>query len=435
MRAKRVLLCGTVVFVTVVATAWAGDPEWAGAPDDPTIALGRRLFLRQWMPDDPRGRGGDGLGPVFNERSCVACHGLAGPGGAGTRSVNVELLTAIARGLEAGKTPDRSRLALIHPALAETGSIVLHRFGLAPHFSEWRKHAVRLAETRVPTDDSASQKFTFVISRRNAPALFGAGRLDAIPDAAIEAEAKRQGPEKGRVSRTMDGKIGRFGWKAQVASLDDFVLTACANELGLEVPGHHQASDPHGFGERKNNALDMSADDCAALVAYVHDLPEPVETSHEFAQAGRIVFDRIGCAECHRPRLAGVAGAYTDLLLHDMGPGLSDDGLYYGSSEPSSPGAPKPSEWRTPPLWGVASTGPFLHDGRAPTLSDAIAAHGGAAHMSAMKFHSLARSNQLQLLSFLRSLKVPPASRIGPAHLTRRERVLESAEAAVPVER
>lgn len=432
MRAKQMLLCWAVVFVTGIAAARGADREWPGAPDDPTISLGRRLFLRQWMPDDPRGRGGDGLGPVFNERSCVACHGFGGPGGAGTRGVNVELLTAVARTRQPNTTPDRSRLALLHPGLAESGGIVLHRFGLAPNFPEWRKHAVRLATTGFPINESPDPSFLFVISERNAPALFGAGRLDAIPDAAIEAEARRQASTGARVSRTKDGKIGRFGWKAQLASLDDFVLTACANELGLEVPGHHQAGDPHGYGERETTGLDMSQSDCRALVAYVRELPEPVEKPHEFAQAGRIVFDRIGCAECHRPSLGGVAGAYTDMLLHDMGQELSDSGMYYGSNDESTPGGPpKPSEWRTPPLWGVAGTGPFLHDGRAQTLAEAIAAHGGQAHASALRFHALGRSSRLKLLSFLRSLRVPSASQTGPAHLTRRERILEDAEGAV----
>src|SRR5207253_765816 len=137
---------------------------------------------------------------------------------------------------------------------------------------------------------------------------------------AIEAEALRQAmTTKGRVSRQKGGGIGRFGWKAQVVGLEDFVLTACANELGLEVPGHHQAGDPLGYGDRVPAGLDLSLDDCRALVAYVRELPAPVERPQELAPAGRIVFDRIGCAGCHRPNLGGVEGIYSDLLLHDMG--------------------------------------------------------------------------------------------------------------------
>ncbi len=432
------------------STVGAADPEWTSASKDPTRALGRRLFLREWVAEDPRARGGDGLGPVFNERSCVACHGIGGPGGAGTNRVNVELLTALAVGpVEKGKTPDRSSLATIHPGLAETGGIVLHRFGLSPAFPAWRKNAIDLIPHEIPGESPATPRFRLVVSRRNAPALFGAGRIDAIPDEAIEAEADCQaqraeaearrfawrGSEnkdaiKGKISRLKDGRIGRFGWKAQVPGLEDFVLTACANELGLEVPGHHQAADPLGYGDRDDPGLDLSAADCDALVSYVRALPSPLETPSHLTAPGRIVFDRIGCADCHRPKLGRVVGIYSDLLLHDMGQSLSDDGRYYGSNDESGPGTPKPSEWRTPPLWGLIGTGPYLHDGRAPTIRDAIAAHGGQAGNAATAFRNLSPTHQEQLLGFLRSLRIPPPSRLGPPRLTRRELLLESAETA-----
>jgi CxxC motif-containing protein (DUF1111 family) len=428
------------------------DAGWAVALKDPAVALGRRLFLREWVPDDPRGRGGDGLGPVFNERSCVACHGLGGPGGAGPNGKNVELLTAVALGAVKGKPVDRSSLAAVHPGLAETGSIVLHRFGLSPTYQVWRKNAIHFGEVPAPARRTVGgsigfagllsvgpaeapppPKFRMVVSKRNAPALFGAGRVDAISDRAIEDEARRQaGPSgvKGRVSRLKDGRVGRFGWKAQVSGLDAFVRTACANELGLEVPAHHQAADPLGYGDRNPAPLDMSEDDCRALVAFVRGLPAPVERPRELAAAGRVVFDRIGCADCHRPSLGGVDGVYSDLLLHDMGPGLSDDGMYYGSQEDSSPGVPGRQEWRTPSLWALVGTGPYLHDGRARTITAAVQAHGGQAGSSAAAFARLSKDHKAQLLSFLRSLTIPPASQVGPPGLTRRERLLEGAEAS-----
>jgi CxxC motif-containing protein (DUF1111 family) len=458
MRAKGMRL---VVFVLSEVLAVAGpgaargaDPEWAGAPDDPAVALGRRLFLRQWEPDDPRGRGGDGLGPVFNERSCVACHGLGGPGGAGPNARNVELLTAVALNVTKGKPVDRSSLSTVHPGLAETGSIVLHRFGLSPTYQAWRQNAAAFGSEPAPrppvimasigsgADQQAGPpppRFRMVVSKRSAPALFGAGRIDAIPDTAIEAEARRQAGGssgvKGRVSRLKDGRIGRFGWKAQVPGLGEFVLTACANELGLEVPGHHQAGDPLGYGARSPARPDMSGDECGALIAYVRGLPAPVERPLDLSAAGRVVFDRIGCTECHRPSLGGVSGVYSDLLLHDLGPSLSDDGMYYGSEDESSPGTPKRQEWRTPPLWGIVGTGPYLHDGRARSVTEAIEAHGGEAQSSANAFGKLSKTNKAQLLSFLRSLKIPPASKLGPVQLTRRERLLESAEASAAASR
>ncbi|MCA1686499.1 MAG: hypothetical protein LC745_11105, partial [Planctomycetia bacterium] len=207
-----------------------------------------------------------------------------------------------------------------------------------------------------PVSHATRLGFRMVVSERNSPALFGAGRIDAIPDSVIEAEAFRQSYSTGlagRVSRLRDGRVGRFGWKAQVPNLDDFVRTACAVELGLEVPGHPQSEDPFGYGAHARG-LDLSGDDCKALVGYVRGLPRPEERPSATSGKGRAVFDRTGCADCHRPDLGDVEGLYSDLLLHDMGFGLSDSGVYYGTDEESSPGVPKGPEWRTPPLWGVA---------------------------------------------------------------------------------
>ena len=94
---------------------------------------------------------------------------------------------------------------------------------------------------------------------------------------------------------------------------------------------------------------------------------------------GRRLFAEVGCASCHTPSLGEVRGIYSDLLLHDMGQTLSDSGEYYGIDGPDSPGGPSPGEWRTPPLWGFRDSGPYLHDGRAQTLEEAVALHGGQA--------------------------------------------------------
>src|SRR5262249_25134030 len=145
------------------------------------------------------------------------------------------------------------------------------------------------------------------------------------PDAAIERAVtapRRQGTPTGRVSRLKDGRIGRFGWKAQMATLEEFVLTACSVELGLEVPGHSQAGDPLGYAW-KVKGLDMSQGECGALVAFVRSLPAPVERTPSNA-LGKKLFMTIGCADCHVPKLGDVEGIYSDLLLHDLGDGLQD---------------------------------------------------------------------------------------------------------------
>src|SRR4029079_11512421 len=110
------------------------------------------------------------------------------------------------------------------------------------------------------------------LSERNPTTLFGAGLIDAIPDEAIEAAARRRSAPtpgvRGKVARLKGGEVGRFGWKAQTETLEEFVLSAAASEVGLEVPGPHQAGDPRlpGIGAA---GLDMDRDECAALVAFV----------------------------------------------------------------------------------------------------------------------------------------------------------------------
>ena len=116
------------------------------------------------------------------------------------------------------------------------------------------------------------------LSQRNPPALFGAGLIDVLPESVLLAAEKQKFagfPEiRGRVNHLKDGRIGRFGWKAETPSLREFVLSACANELGLEVPGHHQASSPLD-PDAKAKGLDLSQEECDALVAYVEQLARP----------------------------------------------------------------------------------------------------------------------------------------------------------------
>ena len=338
-----------------------------------TPPAGRELFERVWAKDDPTGHGGDGLGPVFNGQSCVACHNLGGSGGAGTIDRNIEIVTAtdgdladysgfsysfsmdfgagrfeyrIGDGSQASPSrepqTDPRLAAAIHAGFQQSRSVVLHRFGTDPTYNAWResvpgRHGPILVRS----------------SERNPPPLFGAGRIDAIPDEAIEAAARRRSSGsaqvKGRVSRLKDGRIGRFGWKAQTATLEEFVLSAAAGEMGLEIPGRHQAADPRLPGLAATG-LDMDQDECNLLIDYVRSLPVPVATKPaddkiaSQIKAGEATFKTIGCASCHLPKLGDVEGIYSDLLLHDMGPQLADADTYtVFAGEPPRAGRPEPA--------------------------------------------------------------------------------------------
>ncbi len=551
------LLALTAVWAAVVLAA----PREERSPVDaiPTEAEakpdGKELFAREWIPHDPRSPRGDGLGPVFNDSSCVACHNQGGAGGGGPASKNVHILTttSLAQGQQLTDavpavlgpsgpqpTPPGQGAGGAQPQAVRSQSFVLHHFGTDAEFATWRAKMAQSAaavgmgpfsgsmpavifsgvpsvppptaptngppaagssgtgtpdaprpeegpsgagapDKRSPerrpdaaagkrppaapsgppaggpgpaaiTLEQAARSGELVVasgdmiqailvgasslSQRNATALFGAGKIDSIPERVLEEAAAKKFAEfpkvVGRVARDDKGRVGRFGWKAQKAGLEDFVLTACAVELGLDVPGHDQPPLPHK-PDYKAPGLDLTRDECDALIKYVGELSPPAELKAEhpkhaeFIASGKALFASVGCATCHTPKLGDVDGIYSDLLLHDMGPGLTDAGSSYGIFQPNpqpspqpkpdeivrSSGRPLPSvvataqEWRTPPLWGVRDSGPYLHDGRATTLEQAIALHGGQGEGSAKKFNGLSQAEKQKLLAFLRTLVAP----------------------------
>ena len=321
----------------------------------------------------------------------------------------------------------------LHNLFRESASIVLHRHATTRTLNALLREVASYSQV-----DRQGEILDLRASTRNTPAVFGAGRIDAIPDSVLLAAGERSFPRfpeiKGRVSRLRDGRIGRFGWKGQTATLRDFVLAACSNEMGLEVPGHHQASltDAKETNHSEPN-LDLDAEQCDMLIRYVRALPTPVlrTAPYDISEPwGYVTFETIGCATCHTPRLGQVNGLYSDLLLHDMGPSLADAATYYGgSTTPASPGdiasararaeasgTAAMSEWRTPPLWGVADSAPYLHDGRASTLDEAIRLHGGEAANVAARYAKLDYANGQELLAFLHSLNAAPKPRkLSPA--------------------
>jgi CxxC motif-containing protein (DUF1111 family) len=423
---------------------------------------------------------GDGLGPLFNAESCVACHVQGGTGGAGPNEVNVQLLTLTAVSKPTGQVQSvRTRLARVHPALLTRGgvnsTIVLHRHSTERAYGPWREDLLGmkseahgeqnpllqlvplwvlspfLTPANRPSPHStplAIEGLEFELSERNTPALFGASLVNAISDEQLMNLAKKQAAQfpgiTGRVPRSIDGRVGRFGWRGQISTVHDFVQNACTVELGLQLPGRSQAASPvadvfaaAGKQFTKQPAqshTDMDSSQVRDLMAYVKSLPRPQQTMPKRAGSmslsqGEDIFNTIGCASCHMRRVARIDGIYSDLLLHDMGAELSDaapaipagaprvsSGGYGGGSNvlPSSPGTPITSslaelrrEWRTPPLWGVRDSAPYLHDGRATTLEEAIRAHGGEAAGVVTKFRELTDMERDSLLAFLDTLAAP----------------------------
>jgi CxxC motif-containing protein (DUF1111 family) len=378
---------------------------------------GQVLFNHEWKAKDPLSNGGDGLGPVFNATSCKACHNQGGIGGGGDMEHNVTAFIV----------EDKS--------LPKAREGVVHAFAIKREFQETLAdvHSSLPNVPRLPLErlTNISGRHCDVvpfpqgvhISQRNTPALFGAKLIDEIPDRDIIAVERKErlkwglapsdneSAPVGRAHRLADGRIGRFGWKAQTASLSDFVQNACANELGLSNPGHPQPT-PLNKPNYQQVGLDLTLDQCNQITAFVASLPKPQKVNDgQSAHDGEKVFANIGCANCHVPDVGSVDGIYSDLLLHRMGQTLQGGGSY-GQPPPEDPNSkphdgPLADEWRTPPLWGVADSAPYMHDGRAKTLQEAIKFHGGQAASSAQRFAQLPVAEQVQLVSFLKSLRAP----------------------------
>jgi len=229
------------------------------------------------------------------------------------------------------------------------------------------------------------------VFHRRPPSLLGIGLFERVTGEAIAAHADPNDQDSDGVSGRVPAVGGRFGWKARFPSVEQAVGAALVNELGLS----NALFRGHG-----TSTTDIGGADVRALAAFVRDLRSP--SRKPVPGDGRAAFEAFGCATCHVPRLPGVTDAsgapveaFTDLLLHDMGAALAD----------LSEGDAAPEEFRTAPLWGVgASGGPYLHDGRAPTLDAAIRAHDGEGRSPRRRYEQAARAQRAAILRFLASL-------------------------------
>jgi CxxC motif-containing protein (DUF1111 family) len=293
-------------------------------------------------------REGDGLGPLYIRDSCGACHAAdaRGPGVVTKMVVGESVRVRAAELLPYGPTE--------RPYVAGSAKLSL----VAPEHEQ------------------------VTITVRQPPAVFGRGYLEAIAESELyrlEMEArKRTGSIRGRLHRLPDGRIGRFGIKARLATVRAFTADALNGDMGITTPDlPTEPPGPEGLLDDTKPGTDFTSEQVTLISDYVRllEIPDRKPTSAR----GRELFQSASCTTCHVPSLrtesafdipalAGIrAEVYTDLLLHDMGLSLSD-----GQTE----GNAGPHEYRTSPLVGLRFMTSFLHDGRARDVEQAILAHG-----------------------------------------------------------
>ncbi len=369
-----------------------GEPLAGLSAEELVRFLAGRDEFGRTLPSD------EGLGPIFNDTSCSTCHSRPRPGGFGSKRVTRFGRAAV------GSTP--------FDPLAALGGSLLQSQALA----------ARCQEVVPPQADVTAERLTTPV--------FGAGLVEAIPDADIAARAASP-PEgvSGRVHHVEPFeapgvlRVGRFGWKAQVATLLTFSADASLNEMGLtnrfltveNAPNGDEAllATCDGVADPEDGPDADGLDRIDRQTSFQRFLAPPPQTPR-LGMRGEALFERIGCARCHasapyvtgatpEPGLAGRSlKPYSDFLLHDMG-GLGD-GIVQGEATEA--------EQRTPPLWGlrVRAEEALLHDGRATggtaaeNLRAAILAHEGEGAPSVKEFGRLRLANRQRLLDFLLSL-------------------------------
>jgi CxxC motif-containing protein (DUF1111 family) len=347
---------------------------------------GRAVFSRVFTD-------ADGLGPSFNAAACANCHEEPSMGGVGD-DLDEDIETHVAR--LTGTTCD--------DLTTQGGGVIQH-------------HTTPLLQAAFPAilTEPTPTVTGMVVAHRSTPALFGFGLLDAIPAATIQALADPTDMNGDGVSgrpSLANGKLLRFGRKATDETLLGFNAGAFQNEMGItsSVASAEQllVGVPYPFSSAISPTVgpELSDADLALATDFVRFLRPPPQAKRD-AQAndGRQLFSSIGCATCHVPSLQTGASpvkaldkvaveAFTDLLLHDMGPGLAD--ICRGST--------LPGEFRTEPLMGLRFRERFLHDARAETLDDAVLQHGGEATRARDRFAGLKASQRAALIAYLNTL-------------------------------
>ncbi|WP_442967767.1 di-heme oxidoreductase family protein [Rhizobium sp. GR12] len=414
--------------------------------------LGNALFQKLWVSSPSSTQASDGLGPLYNARSCQTCHvkdGRGRPPRAGEDAVSMFLRLARPAHSEAERAaiarhevlnfPDetygRQLQNLAIPGLAAEGKPLVTYAEKPVRLADGEVVMLRKPDYAVADLQYGPLGADTTLSARVAMPTLGLGLIEAIAEADILAGADPDDKNGDGISgrpafvrdhRTGEVKLGRFGWKAQNASVRDQSAGAFSHDIGISTP-----DAPNAYGdctEAQKDCLAMptgvqprlgpveAPDPILDLVTFYTEnlaVPQRRNVGDPAVLQGKQLFYASGCTSCHIPKFVTRRDAadpmhsfqliwpYSDFLLHDMGEELAD-GQQVGEASGR--------EWRTQPLWGIGLTqsvngnGFYLHDGRARSLTEAILWHGGEGESARDAFAALQKSDRQALLAFLESL-------------------------------
>lgn len=411
------------------------------------FSVGNSFFRNPWVIAPSTTTARDGLGPLFNTNACQNCHIKDGrghppePGDSNAVSMLVRLSipdsAAYAEVIKRnGVVPEPTYGGQLQdmsvPGVAPEGKVRVEYDPLTIRFRDGMTVELRQPTLRITQLGYGPMHPYTHASARIAPPMIGLGLLEAIPEAAILANAdpddKNDNGISGRPNWVWDDAqqkvvMGRFGWKAGQPTLNQQNAHAFAGDMGLttrlktaddctpaqtDCRNAPNGNGPDGEPEVSDNILRL-------VEFYTRNLAVPARRNVDDPQvlAGKNLFFKAGCQQCHTPQFTTRADAaepelanqvirpYSDLLLHDMGEGLADNRTEFQASG---------REWRTPPLWGLGLTETvsghtqLLHDGRARNVMEAILWHGGEAQAAQRQVLAFDADQRAALLAFLNSL-------------------------------
>lgn len=398
------------------------------------FTLGHAIFDENWVTAPATTEDQDGVGPRFNQRSCSACHskdGRAAPYDSTHAQLNLLLRLSIP-----GTDEHNGPLGdpIYGTQLRPVAILGIPADGV-PHaayvevpgtYGDGTAYSLQKPTYTIDGWGDGAPASGLMISARVGLFAIGLGLLEAIPETAILANVKSGNPDNvvGKPNHVWSPEsnstvLGRFGWKANVATVKQQTAGALQGDMGITSSlNPSETCTPtmtKCLAAPNGGTPEIDDDKLDALVFYMQTLAVPARRNLDDpnAQHGAQLFDQMGCSSCHtttfqtdpNAKLPEVANQtihpYTDLLLHDMGADLADNRPDYEASG---------SEWRTPPLWGIGLLQTvnghtlLMHDARARNFAEAILWHGGEATAARERFRTAAAADRDALTTFLQSL-------------------------------